>query len=115
MCWKECGGHDTAQHQHCKFAKGFHMTRNFWIRLLIGTAALGTALLHVSAIPIQSLNPYTAFTLPMGQQFTNTGRRLVSISPDGTQVVYVADTQLFLYRVGEKTSRAIPGALMTQG
>src|SRR5262245_22956021 len=33
--------------------------------------------------------------LPENQRFTNGGRRLLDISPDGTQLVYVANRQLF--------------------
>jgi hypothetical protein len=77
--------------------------------------ATGLTLLHVSARPIQNSNNGTAFVLPSNQQFTNTGRQLLSISPDGTQVVYVANTQLFTYRIADKTTRAIPGTQITQG
>src|SRR5262249_38185248 len=49
------------------------------------------------------------FTLPEGQQFTNQGRQLVAISPDGTKMVYVADRQLHLRLMNELVSRPIPG------
>ena len=50
-----------------------------------------------------------AFTLTEGQ-FTGTGRRFIDISPDGTKVVYVADSQLFLRRMDAMESRAIQGS-----
>lgn len=59
--------------------------------------------------------PGAAFKLPEGQQFTNTGRQLVSISPDGAQMVYVANTQLFLNRLGQPQSTPIQGTQATQG
>lgn len=55
------------------------------------------------------------FPLPAGQTFTNTGRQLVSVSPDGTQLVYVANTRLFLARIGSDASREIAGTLTPQG
>jgi serine/threonine-protein kinase len=50
------------------------------------------------------------FTVPEGQQFTNTGRQIVSISPDGSQFVYVADFRLYLKPMRELSSTAIPGS-----
>jgi eukaryotic-like serine/threonine-protein kinase len=50
-----------------------------------------------------------SFTLPEGQQFTNPGRQLVAISPDGTKMVYVANRQLHLRLMNELVSRPIPG------
>jgi serine/threonine protein kinase len=49
------------------------------------------------------------FTLAEGQQFTNTGRHLVSISPDGTQMVYVANRQLYLRSLSDLDARPIAG------
>jgi Tol biopolymer transport system component len=91
------------------------LTRTITVALVLLAITTSITLLHVSAGPIQNLNTATAFMLPAGQQFTNTGRQLVSISPDGTRIVYVANTQLYINRVGEKTSKAIPGTLITQG
>src|SRR5262245_7644600 len=55
------------------------------------------------------------FKLPEGQQFTNTGRQLLSSSPDGAQMVYVANTQLYLNRIGQAAATPIPGTLAMQG
>ena len=91
------------------------LTRTITVALALLAIATSITLLHVSAGPIQNSNTATAFMLPAGQQFTNAGRQLVSFSPDGTRIVYVANTQLYINRVGEKTSRAIPGTFITQG
>jgi len=56
-----------------------------------------------------------AFTLPEGQQFTNPGRQLASISPDGSQIVYVANLRLFRKPMRELDSISIPGAETTGG
>jgi len=66
-----------------------------------------------NAVALQNSAP--AFKLPTGQQFTNTGRQLLSISPDGSQMVYVANTQLYLNKVGQSQSTAISGTLSTNG
>ena len=66
-----------------------------------------------NAVALQISAP--AFKLPAGQQFTNTGRQLLSISPDGSQMVYVANTQLYLNKVGQSQSTAISGTLSTNG
>ena len=50
-----------------------------------------------------------AFTLPEGQNFTNTGRQLFAVSPDGTKLVYVANFRLYLRTIGELEAHAIPG------
>jgi len=49
-------------------------------------------------------------TLPEGQQFTNTGRQSIAISPDGTRIVYVANRQLYLRPLSALEARPIPGA-----
>lgn len=85
------------------------------LRLAIFILATGLPLLGLRATAVQNSKSGTAFTLPSNQQFTNTGRQLLSISPDGTQIVYVANTQLFINRVGEKTSKPIPGTQIGQG
>src|SRR5262245_41019964 len=56
--------------------------------------------------------PITRFAFPLdtGQQFTNPGRQLVAISPDGTQIVYVADLHLNLRSMADLQARPIPGA-----
>ena len=50
------------------------------------------------------------FTLPEGQVFSNPGRRVVAISPDGTQLAYVANSRLYLRPLSALDARPIPGA-----
>ena len=47
--------------------------------------------------------------LPEGQQFTDQSGQLVAISPDGTNVVYVAGQRLYLRPMSGLEARAIPG------
>ena len=50
-----------------------------------------------------------AVLLPEGQQFTRAGRHVLALSPDGTQLVYVANQQLYLRSMHELTSAPIKG------
>ena len=51
-----------------------------------------------------------AVTLPEDQSFgPGTGRQLVTISSDGTKLVYVANNQLFLRQMNEVDAHPIPG------
>ena len=47
--------------------------------------------------------------LAAGQDFTNAGRQVVAISPDGTQMVYVANFGLHLRSMSDSVSRPIAG------
>lgn len=47
--------------------------------------------------------------LPEGQAFTRTGRHVIALSPDGTSLVYVANNQLYLRKMGELTAAPISG------
>jgi len=44
-----------------------------------------------------------------GQAFSRTGRPLVAVSPDGSQIVYVANRQLYLRNLDEMEARPIQG------
>ncbi len=66
-----------------------------------------------------SITPLTVtrfpFTLAEGQQFTNPTRQVVAISPDGTQMVYVASQRLYRRSMSELEARPIPGTEIPQG
>ena len=52
-----------------------------------------------------------AISLPQGQQLSNTGRQLVTLSPDGKQLAYVAaDNRLYIRSLTELQPRLIPGS-----
>jgi eukaryotic-like serine/threonine-protein kinase len=61
--------------------------------------------------------PITRFAIPLGegQQITNTGRLDVAISPDGTQIAYVANRRLYLRSMQDREARLIPGAESATG
>ena len=50
-----------------------------------------------------------SFSLPEGQQFTRPGHQFVAVSPDGTQIVYVANGRLYVRSMSELAAREIPG------
>ena len=53
--------------------------------------------------------------LPEGQVFTNDGRHLLAISPDGTRMVYVANGRLHLRSMSDLEAAPIPGTESRQG
>ena len=55
------------------------------------------------------------FTLGPGQAFDNLNRTLLALSPDGTQMVYVANRQLYLHAMPELEARPIPGTYAGDG
>jgi serine/threonine-protein kinase len=89
--------------------------RSLWIHavpvaaaLVLGAAIAGLAVWKYK--PAAAL-PVTRFSilLDQGQNFTNTGRNLVAISPDGSQMVYSANARLYHRRLSELDARPIPG------
>ena len=60
-------------------------------------------------VPAGTVTRFT-FSLGDGQQFTNPGRLLVGLSPDGTQVVYVANSRLYRRALSELEAHPIPGS-----
>src|SRR5262249_2533603 len=47
--------------------------------------------------------------IPEGQRLTRAGRHMVTLSPDGTNLVYVANNQLYLRSMSDMESRPIQG------
>jgi serine/threonine-protein kinase len=78
------------------------------LALLIGGVIAGTAIW--SFRPAAAL-PITRFPIALaeGQSFTNAGRMVVAISPDGSQLVYVANQRLYHRAMSELEARPIPG------
>ncbi len=60
--------------------------------------------------------PITRFSLPLGEGLAlNTARHAIAISPDGTQVVYVANRRLYLRSMAEQEARPILGTELGLG
>jgi serine/threonine-protein kinase len=71
--------------------------RPVWKRVVpvLTAGIIAAALTGIAMWSFRSAAPLTvtrfSFPLGEGQQFTNTGRHVLAISPDGTQIVYVAN------------------------
>src|SRR5262249_46807371 len=74
----------------------------------------GAAVWEMRPLPRQIVTRFS-YRLPDGQVFLNTGRKAVAISPDGTEIVYVAAQRLQLRSLWESEARPIPGVEVTPG
>ena len=83
----------------------------------VGLAVLVTAAIVGGAAawalrPRPTPSPVTtrfAVPLPEGHQFTRAGRHVMTLSPDGTRLVYVANQQLYSRAMNELTASVISG------
>ena len=83
-----------------------------WVAAIaLGIVVAGVAGWSLRPPEPQPLAPVTRFDhgLPDGQDFRNNGRPLVAVSPDGSQIVYVANNQLYLRNLDEMEARPIQG------
>src|SRR5262245_12836809 len=89
--------------------------RRLWQRALPLVAAVILAVALTAAV-VWNMRPSPSaglirfsFVLPQDQRFTNAGRHLIAMSPDGASIVYVANQQLYLRKLSEMEARPIPG------
>jgi serine/threonine-protein kinase len=61
----------------------------------------------VSSGPVIRLS----YLLPKDQAFTRPGRHILALSPDGTNMVFVANGQLYLKPMSEMEAKPIPGTM----
>ena len=88
--------------------------RSSWIGF---AAALAAALVAAAGgwilkpSPTASARPITRFPiiLAQDQSFTSSGRHILALSPDGTRLVYVANSQLFLRAMDQVDASPIRG------
>jgi Tol biopolymer transport system component len=75
----------------------------------VAGAATGSVVWLTKSLDVPA--PIARFTLLLGpgQNFTNTGRRLIAISSDGRQFVYVANLQLYLRELASAEARPVAG------
>jgi serine/threonine-protein kinase len=52
------------------------------------------------------------FVLPEGERFSRTGRHMIAVSPDGANVVYVANQQLYIRTMAELKSHPMQGTAL---
>ena len=82
--------------------------------VLIGALAAGAAMWLLRTEPARTVTRFTV-TLPEGQQFTNPGRQLVALSPDGMTLVYVANQRLYRRSMEDLEPRTIAGSEFPSG
>ncbi len=77
------------------------------IAIVVGTLVFVAANRTSPVLPL----PVSTFRVPLGegQQFTNQGRLVITISPDGSRIIYVANSQLFVRRMSDLDARPIAG------
>lgn len=86
-------------------------------RLAAGAAAIALVAMVIGGATVWRFAPTAAapmvahlsFPLPEGQQLSRIGHQSVAFSPDGTQIVYVANGRLFMRRLSDVTAKEIPG------
>jgi serine/threonine-protein kinase len=84
--------------------------------LPIGVAAIVASLLvGIGAWTLRTPAPTTrlvrfSYTLPEDQAFSDTFLSSVAISPDGSQISYVANKQLYLRSISDLTARPVEGS-----
>jgi serine/threonine-protein kinase len=77
--------------------------------VLAGGIAGGAVMWTLTPEPARPLTRFT-IALPEGQRFTNTGRQVIALSPDGTTLVYVANERLYVRSMTDLEPREIPGS-----
>src|SRR5262249_25464797 len=86
------------------------------VAVLVTAIAVAATLALVNTRPIlQEGVTRFSFVLPEGQRFSTTARNLMAISPDGRNIVYVANQQLYLRSMGEIEAKPIQGTLQNAG
>ena len=80
-------------------------------RLLMTFMLVVTVATGVTSQTRRAPDPADEITLPLatGIRFTNAGRHLVAISPNGSRLVYAANNQLYLQRLDGGLAAPIPG------
>jgi serine/threonine-protein kinase len=82
--------------------------------VLVGALVAGYAAWTLKPEPPRQVARFTV-SLPEGQQFTNTGRPVVALSPDGANLVYVANQRLNVRSLSGFDSRVIAGSEVAAG
>ena len=79
-----------------------------WVVAVLGIAVAGVAAWNLKPAEPRPISRFS-HVLPEDQRFTNQGRPLVAVSPDGSNIVYVANGQLYKRSMDELEAHPIPG------
>jgi Tol biopolymer transport system component len=90
--------------------------RPWWARLapIAASALAGAGIVGIAIWESRSPSPAPtvmrfSYRLAEDQRFTNAGRQVVAISPDGTRMAYVANQHLYLKTLADADARPISG------
>ena len=89
--------------------------RPLWRRAIpvVLSAIVGAGLAGTAAWDLKPAPPLTVtrlqFTLPEAQRFGGIDRRMIDISPDGTQIVFVSGGRLYIRAMSERDAKDIQG------
>ena len=75
---------------------------------VVASAIAAAAGWTLKPTPALAVSRFT-FALGEGQQFANGNRQRLAVSPDGTLLVYAANSQLYLRSMSDLEPRPIPG------
>jgi dipeptidyl aminopeptidase/acylaminoacyl peptidase len=79
------------------------------VALMVGAAVMGIAMRVSRPSPAPPIVTRFPLTLPEGGGYGAPQRTNVAISPDGTQVLYVASNQFYVRSMSEPDPRPVPG------
>ena len=105
----------TLTSANARDADALRLPRPLWRRAIPGllSAIVVGALAATAAWYFKPSTPLAVtrfqYLLPEGQSFTGLVSRMIDISPDGTQLVYVANGRLYLRLMSEQDATAIQG------
>ncbi|MGE5359719.1 MAG: protein kinase domain-containing protein [Bacteroidales bacterium] len=84
------------------------------LALIVIVALLAALLTRGPASPSAFVTRFS-LSLGEGEKFTNAGRQLIAVSPDGNRIVYVANYRLYLRDMSNLVAHPIPGVEGTEG
>ena len=95
---------------------------SIWRRMIpfIATAALAAGMVGIVAWrfnPFTNPGAITRFSMMLAEdeRFTNAGRQMVAMAPDGTRMTYVANGQLYLRSMSDADAKPISGMRAERG
>jgi serine/threonine-protein kinase len=107
--------HDSAAIETVSGSPTVSSTRRWRLVSVLGGALLGGVLVALVEWTLRPDTPRAVvtrfpFVIPEGQAFNNPFLPSVAISPDGTQIAYVANSRLYVRSMSESAARPIAGS-----
>jgi Tol biopolymer transport system component len=88
-------------------SRGFAVTASA-SAAVIGAIVAGAAVWQFKPAPARPVTRF-AHTLPEPQRFTTTNRQFITVSPDGSQLVYIANGLLYVKSMSDVEARPVRG------